>query len=212
MPRRSAISMDPSMTEVALVILASGMSTRMGVSKSLLGWPERPLIEHQLKVALTTKLDTYVSVSAENIVLKNKLNRLGVNTLIIEDSYKGMGHSMKAITKYLYKYDGILFWAVDQPFISNEHLMTVYKTFLSNKELIVSSSSMSTPTSIPVLFPKRMFPKIESLYGDSGAKELVQKDSNKTSVFCSDFILEDMDNIKEYTQFYLKKFGRKPKK
>lgn len=198
------------MTEVALVILASGMSKRMGKTKSLLAWPNEPLIQNQYHTAQITNLDVYISVSDTNEELVTYLEQHNLNFLKVEESSRGMGHSMAYITKQLGYYQGILFWAVDQPFMHSEHLENLHKSFLKNPECIFYSTSQNLSMGIPVLFPKRVFKKLESLDGDKGAQRIVQEDSNSKGVLCESKVLQDMDNWEDYRTFYKREFGKFP--
>ena len=198
------------MTEVALVILASGMSKRMGKAKSLLAWPDDPLIQNQYHTAQLTNLDVYMSVSDTNVELINYLEQHNLTFLKVEKSSRGMGHSMACITKQLGSYQGILFWAVDQPFMHSEHLENLHKSFLKNPECIFYSTSQNLNMGIPVLFPRRVFKKLEALDGDKGAQRIVQEDSNSKGVLCESKVLQDMDNLEDYRTFYKREFGKFP--
>jgi len=48
--------------ETAAIILAAGNSSRMGKPKSLLPWPDRPLLEHQLCTLIKCEVDPIVVV------------------------------------------------------------------------------------------------------------------------------------------------------
>jgi len=63
---------------------------------------------------------------------------------------------------------------------------------------------------IPVLFPRRVFKKLESLDGDKGAQRIVQEDSSSKGVLCESKVLQDMDNWEDYRTFYKREFGKFP--
>ena len=70
---------------------------------------------------------------------------------------------------------GAIIMVADKPYLKTEHLESMIHEFEeTGGKMIVALSSKGEPRN-PVLIPQELFPSLEELTGDSGARALVKK-------------------------------------
>jgi len=186
------------MHSVAVIILAAGASSRIGRPKALLPWPEEPLIKHHLKTLKKLPVDIFVCSGKHHCEISKELSSNAVSILFHKDWKKGMGASISFSCSELTHYENLLFMAVDQPLISAEHLNKILDTAEHKKDHIIYSSNTEIEFSIPVLFPRSLFPKLVQLSNDKGAKRIVKQSYNKIKIETSSIELSDIDTLEDY--------------
>ena len=132
----------------AVIILASGLSQRLGRSKQLLNKDNQPLIHYMLKLALATKPQTVIIVIPINSpAITNAINQEAAenpNVIIIVNQIPemGMAHSLSLAIDALNNLDinslieRMLIMGVDQVLLDKHHLTQL----LIAKDSVVASS------------------------------------------------------------------------
>ena len=163
-------------SNVAVVILAAGTSSRMEGIKQLLPWKGDTLLNHIIKkIKCTNAKHIYVVLGAYQDEVLASLDTKGITVIINENWSLGMGSSISKTASYLEtasaQYDGLLLTTIDQPLID---LNTYNKLINSsiNVERIVATS-YAKGYGIPVVFDKVYFPELKSLGKDNGAKSVI---------------------------------------
>ena len=165
-------------TEIGIILLAAGASTRMGQPKQLLPFKGETLIRHTAKVALQTTCRPVVIVIPLNQPLFQKeLEDLNVILVESEDAAPGMSTSIHAgLVRMQVEAPqclAILFLVVDQPFINAAHLTNLVNASTESEKSIVASA-YKDQLGVPALFDKKWFPALMQLTGDQGARKLLK--------------------------------------
>lgn len=133
----------------AVILLASGLSQRLGQAKQLLLKDEQPLICHMLQVALTTQPCAVMVVIAKNqpdiLAALNQCcaDNARVHTVVNPVAHTGMAHSLylgiEAINRLVsHAVDRVLIMGVDQVLLDQSHLAALLT--VGNTETYVTAS------------------------------------------------------------------------
>ena len=144
-------------TNHAIIILASGLSRRLGQAKQLLCKNGVPLIRHMLQLAITTSPQAIIIVIPKGAgkiaseVANLSDTHLNIKIIINQTPESGMGHSLyiaiEALTQFVNDknfndknfnhkaVDRVLIMGVDQILLDLEHA----KELLADKHLVVAS-------------------------------------------------------------------------
>ncbi|SLJ85413.1 NTP transferase domain-containing protein [Psychrobacter sp. DAB_AL43B] len=131
----------------AIIILASGLSRRLGQAKQLLCKNGEPLISHMLKLALSTQPQTIIVViPRENLCIANAIEPLAaqhpmIHTVINPTPKMGMAQSLRLGVDALTDLDNrllnrVLIMGIDQVLLDQQHLIEL----LAGKQAVVASS------------------------------------------------------------------------
>lgn len=198
------------MSEVHVLLVAAGSSSRMGQSKPLLKWGKGNLLENRIQTLKQLSTPITVVLGSEGDEIRTKTNLSGIQVVDNADWNAGMGNSIafgvSAILNSHPDCKGILIALVDQPLISSNHFMRLIQTFERDKRKIIVSRERDGHWSVPVLFDRKYFMELIELSGDRGAMRIVRKyPDNIKLIQCRDS-LRDMDTPEEYQEL-LKSFS-----
>ncbi|WP_071189959.1 nucleotidyltransferase family protein [Trichormus sp. NMC-1] len=194
------------MTEsnIAMIILAAGASTRMGKPKQLLLYRGQSLIKHTIENAIASVCKPIVVVlgaNAENI--RSEISEPAIRIVENPDWSLGMSSSIRRgilsiITDYK-NIDAVVITVCDQPFVSYEIINHLASTYNSTKKPIIACEYADT-LGVPVLFSQIFFSKLAILSEDVGAKKLIK--THYHEVFSIPFPLGaiDIDTPHDYQQ------------
>jgi len=194
-------------TNIAILILAAGDSTRMGTPKQLLKWKNTTLLGHAIETV--QKLDTLkliVVLGANYNLINAKINNYAVEVLVNESWKKGLGSSIAFGVNHLLKsdtkFDAVFIMLVDQPLIDSSYLNKVLDTYEMGKCQIIATSYKGGKQGVPVLFDAVYFEELSQLNDDNGAKEILQKHSKNVSAISADNLVSDIDTLEDYERLY----------
>lgn len=202
----SNLNTDPKQKrDTAIVILSAGSSSRMGRPKSLLDWNGRSLLDFQIKKFSQSVFDIqdiYVILGSDATQIKASLYEKKTQFFEFANWEEGMSSTIAFATSELSSknYQNLIFLAVDQPFVSSEHVYRLLEKQKSTGRGIIQSKSLTGWSGIPVLFNRRYFRSLSKLHGDTGAKSIVQnhQDDVQTVLAESKVSLIDMDSPEAY--------------
>ncbi len=210
------------------LILASGLSSRMGKNKLLLPWPadslskkaQRPLLQYVVDAAKQSFLDKILVILPEQgtesgdalrsqvdfsgcTVLENPLRALGQAEALKTGIQHVVMHSSPQI-------QGAMILLGDQPFLTAETLNTLIVTAKGQPQSWIipckqSESEQEPQRGNPVIIPSVEFSRVLQLEGDTGARVLL-----KSSLFCQKFVplqeqgpFIDIDTQQAYEKYSL---------
>ena len=195
------------MPNIGIVILAAGLSERMGSPKQLLKIGDQSLIQHVVKIATSSSFDPIVVVLGnEHEKVGKEITDFDVATVFNHNFKKGMGTSVakgvEEIQKLESKLDGIIILLVDQPFVDDKILIELEKKYRTSGKKIIASKYRNA-LGVPTFFDKSTFSELESLSGKKGAKMIIQKYLEIDQVDYVDFPKGaiDLDLPTDYQQF-----------
>jgi molybdenum cofactor cytidylyltransferase len=163
----------------AIVILAAGMSSRLGSPKQLLVYQSKSLLQHVINIALQTKMrPVVVVVGANRDLVKKEIEGMEVVVVDNEDWQEGMASSLccglAAVQKINSNVDGIIFMVCDQPYVT-ESLLGSLLQVQHETGLPIVATSYGDNLGTPALFHKTFFAGLMELNGDTGARKLIRQ-------------------------------------
>ncbi len=103
------------MNSLCGLILAAGLSSRMGESKPLLEWFGQTLIEYQINLFNSLNIKPLVVLGFQSETVISKIKNLDVDIVINEDFKTGKSSSILKGIRNMKSDSDILLLAVDQP-------------------------------------------------------------------------------------------------
>ncbi|MDT7830413.1 nucleotidyltransferase family protein [Pricia sp. S334] len=185
---------------IAVLILAAGASSRMGLVKQLLPWKDTTLLGQTIQTATASDAASVTVVLGANAAsIRNGIAKFEVGIVENSDWSAGLGSSIARGTDYLTdkdnKPDGILMMLADQPLIDTVYLNTMMVAFERGQRPIVATR-YENRAGVPALFSASLFEELMALENDSGAKDIIEE--HDVLVLDSEGITVDIDTKSDY--------------
>jgi molybdenum cofactor cytidylyltransferase len=166
---------------VAAIVLAAGLSSRMGRNKLLVELDGKPLVRRVVETALASAVDTVIVVTGnEAEAIGASLQGLPVILAHNPDYRAGLSASLKAGIRALPTHiDGGLILLGDMPAISTALIDKLVDAFDPEEDCAICVAAYEGKRGNPVLWSRQYFPDILALSGDNGAKHLIAKNEDK---------------------------------
>ncbi|MBK9013750.1 MAG: nucleotidyltransferase family protein [Saprospiraceae bacterium] len=163
-------------SNIAIIVLAAGASTRLGQPKQLLRLGEKPLLAQICETALSIENQQVIVVLGANCeAIKPAVEHLPVEIIFNEKWPEGMGESIACGMSQLRPDAGaVLLLLCDQPFVTTDFLKELVEKWRNSPVQIVASSYAGT-FGPPAIFGQKLFPELAALHGQQGAKKLMEK-------------------------------------
>jgi molybdenum cofactor cytidylyltransferase len=160
---------------IAAVILAAGLSSRMGKAKLVLPLAGKPIIRHVAETALASHASPVIVVTGYNArALTATLEGLDVGIAENADYAMGLAESLKCGVKSVPpEADGVLVLLGDMPFVSPNLLNGLINAFDPAGGRTICLPIRKGQRGNPVLWGRDLFPELLTLRGDRGAKSLL---------------------------------------
>ncbi len=176
--------MDSQHCKIDAVVLASGLSRRMGTNKLLLPLGNSTLFEHFLTTFPYELFDRVIVVAADEKVIaiaRHYPVRVCCNT----EPGKGKSHSIQTGLSACSVDNAVMFTVADQPLLSATTIRKLVNTFSSCNRTIVMPEVNGTPAN-PVIFPADLHCELQQLKGDHGGRLIIARHPERVStVYCS---------------------------
>ena len=187
---------------IAGIVLAAGGSTRMGRPKMLLPAPGGTLLSAAVAPLLEAGLDRVVVVLGDRAEEVRRGARLPADprlVLVVCAGWAaGMASSLKRGLEACADADAVVVALGDQPGVTAERVRVVTAAF-GPGEVLVVPVHRGIPAH-PVLFGQSLFPELEALSGDVGAREVVRR--HESEAFWIEIEpLQDIDTEEDYRSF-----------
>lgn len=185
----------------AVIILASGLSQRLGQAKQLLRKEGEPLMCSMLKLALTTKPQAIVVVIHDNnpVIVKAIIDLAcqypSIRTVKNPQPETGMAHSLflgiEALSDLSLSVERILIMGIDQVLLGEPHLTKLlageqpvvasgYQSWTHSDDMTLNDSSTANPSErdivgLPLVIDRALLKQWQStLAGDKGLRHLIR--------------------------------------
>lgn len=167
------------MANIAILLLAAGMSSRMqGRDKLLEPIDGVPLLSRITQQALQTDCAVYVAVPSLNHPRATLVP--GAKLVPVKRAAEGMGASIAAGVAALDpEIEAVMICPSDMPEIIIEDFECLAAAFEREGGPILRAVDASGAPGHPVLFPRRCFPDLINLEGDTGARNIVSREAVK---------------------------------
>ena len=188
--------------KVALVLLASGKSTRYGKNKLLDEYKGIPMIEIALQKAVESKVERVILVTAYPAVEEIARKKCpSVEIVHNTSSEKGISQSLKLGLTAAKDTTGCVFMVCDQPELS---VKTLHKMIgaLQKGENFIYVCSDGKRRGNPAAFPKQYYPELLNITGDRGGQQVIKNHPDKVREIPveSETELLDIDYIEDKKQ------------
>lgn len=166
------------------IILAAGLSTRMGQPKLLIEIGGVPLIRRSVQAALDSALDRVILVlgptdTAAREVLgplqAHSRLRLTVNRYPAEGMSSSLRVGMGALSA---QSTGVMIILADQPWLTSTVIDRLVEAFTKNTGKIVAPALLGRRTT-PVVFPSSLFDDLMLQTGDVGGRYVLTQNLDK---------------------------------
>jgi molybdenum cofactor cytidylyltransferase len=189
---------------LSAIVLAAGMSTRMGQNKLLLLFKGKPLIAHAVDTLLASEIDEIIVVLGnEADKVQEKLRGRQVRLIENPDFREGLSTSVRAgVTAVSRQADGIMVYLADQPLLEPADVNRILRAFVhaknAGKSIVVPFFDRQRGN--PVLLDSSYREAILGVVGDIGCKGVIKRYPDQVFVLQmeSDHVIRDMDTIEEY--------------
>jgi molybdenum cofactor cytidylyltransferase len=156
---------------VAAVVLAAGMSRRMGTPKQLLRIGGKTILERTLKNVRAANVDELILVlghAADEV--QKTIATPGLKIVINPDYQQGMGTSLRRGLAAVSAGAALIVLA-DQPWVSSETLNRLIKCHRERKPQIIIPTYKGFRGN-PVLLDRSVFAEVQALNGDVGCRAI----------------------------------------
>ncbi|HET9375480.1 MAG TPA: nucleotidyltransferase family protein [Chthoniobacterales bacterium] len=189
---------------LSAIVLAAGMSSRMGQNKLLMVFKGKPLIARAVDTLLASEIDEVIVVlGKEADMVREKLHGRKVRLIENPDFREGLSSSVRVgVTAVSRQADGIMVYLADQPLLEPADVNRILGAFAHAKE---AGKSIVVPffdkqRGNPVLLDSSYRDAILGVVGDVGCKGVIKRYPDQVFVVQmeSDHVIRDMDTIEEY--------------
>jgi molybdenum cofactor cytidylyltransferase len=189
---------------LSAIVLAAGMSTRMGQNKLLLDFKDKPLIAHAVDTLLASEIDEVIVVLGhEADKVQEKLRGKQVRLIQNPDYREGLSTSVRAgVNAVSSQAAGIMVYLADQPLLEPADANRILRAFTHAKEV---GKSIVVPffdgqRGNPVLLDSLYREAILGVVGDVGCKGVIRRYPDQVFVveMENDHVVRDVDNMEEY--------------
>ena len=194
--------------KTAGLILAAGMSTRMGRPKQLLRIGGHTLLDHILKETLKSDLDRVILVlghRSEDIRTALKTDPDHEKLEIVENARyrEGISSSIIAGLRVVEDiYDHVMIILADMPHIT-AHLINHFLYHFLLSGLPLGAVKIGERRSHPVIFGKDFYVALHLMTGDMGGRSIFTENPGRVCLVEADEIYDDtdIDTIDDYRRF-----------
>ncbi|HTT97425.1 MAG TPA: molybdopterin-binding/glycosyltransferase family 2 protein [Rhizomicrobium sp.] len=160
---------------IAAIVLAAGLSSRMGSNKLLAEIDGKPLVRRSVEAALSSSVDCVIVVTGNrDAEVGDALAGLDVTFANNPDFSKGLSESLKrGISTVPQDYDGALVLLGDMPDVTVETIDRLIAAFDPAEDRAICVATRAGKRGNPVLWARRFFPAMMAIEGDVGAKHLM---------------------------------------
>jgi molybdenum cofactor cytidylyltransferase len=166
---------------VAAVVLAAGLSRRMGRRKLLLEVEGRPLVRWSVEAIAPHVDDVVVVTGPDDTAMREALAGLDVDVAENPRPEDGQGASIAAgIAALGAEVEAAIIALGDQPTLPPDAIPLLFEAFRRTAKPIVAPVYRGTQGT-PVLFAASVFPELRALTGDAGARRVVDRDPTRVA-------------------------------
>ena len=184
---------------IVALVLAAGLSRRMGRCKLLLEIDGKPIVRWSVEGVLNHVDSAVVVVGPEDAQVRAALSGLSVTFAVNPRPEDGQGTSIAAGVAALGSDTRAVLVALgDQPRVPAFVIRALRETFDRGGRTIVAPVYRGTQGT-PVLFSADVFPELIALTGDAGARAVVQRDASRVALVPFDLTVPiDIDTPEDY--------------
>lgn len=185
---------------IAAVVLAAGLSRRMGQAKLLMPVGGRAIVRYVVESVLAGGVDLVWVVTGPDVEpIAAALSGLEVQIAVNPAPEEGQASSLRAgIAALPASVDAVLIALGDQPSLAPSIIPALLAARRTSPKLIVAPRYRDGQGN-PVLFKREIFPELLRLTGDQGARPIIQKEPARVEWVELDLPMPpDVDTLDDY--------------
>lgn len=193
--------------KLACLVLAAGMSRRMGsVNKLLLNFDGQSMIRAVIKQVIASGVDeVFVVIGHEHQLISHELADLRVNIIVNPSFSKGIGTSLSlGISKIeSLGFQACMLCLGDLPALKKSHFDMMINAYHRNENALCFAAYYLGEQGHPVIVSFPLYDKLKQLQGDRGAKKVfAEKLTDLVRVDFDDRAgIEDIDHYQGYLDY-----------
>ena len=162
---------------IAAVVLAAGSAKRFGRQKLVESFLFKPIVRWAVEAAIASGVDEAVVVTGADERVRHALVGTGARCVVNADSAAGMATSIATgIASLARGTRAALIVLGDQPSVPAKAYRAVLDAYRTRAPAIVVPVYWWGTRGHPVLFDASVFPELQALSGDRGARDVIQRD------------------------------------
>ncbi|MGL4730176.1 MAG: molybdenum cofactor cytidylyltransferase [Clostridium sp.] len=182
--------------KITAIIMASGLSTRMGSNKLLLNYKNEPIIQYVFEAVKNCLFHEVIVISQYDEIKKISEN-YKFKYVHNKKSDIGQSESIKLGILNSKPCDGYMFFVGDQPLIDEIYIKNMIFAFYKNLDYIIIPKCKNK-TGNPVIFPFSKKEELLKLKNDEKGKKIINKTSNIKYIEVPESMLFDIDTKEDY--------------
>ena len=164
---------------LAVLILAAGLSRRLGQPKQLLLKNGKPLIRHVAELATSLNPQCVMVIANHTVKISSLLEDLPIQLVFNAQADTGMASSLKTGTRCLKNHHGpVLIVGIDQPLLDAAYLQQLVQQNIQYPEMNIVSQYNDT-IGVPAIVQPQLLQHSGRLAGDTGLKKLLMQQPEK---------------------------------
>ncbi len=175
--------------KIGCVVMAAGNASRFGENKLSVPVEGKPMIRHALE-AVPQGLEVVVVTQYPEV--ETLAEEFGFSCIRNEHPDWGISHTISLGTQHLWNCDGILYMVSDQPLLRRESVEKLVELWKTQPHRIAGASHGGKRGN-PCLFPKKFFPDLCLLQGDTGGNAVIR--NNGESLILVEFEKSELRDI-----------------
>lgn len=180
--------------KINAIVMASGLSKRMGQNKLFLEFRGKKLYQHTLDLLAKLNLNKVIVVTSYEEILETAID-MGFEAVSNDNNEVGKSSSIKLGVASCQD-EAMMFFVADQPLLSTETCEKLIETF--NKEALITYPVVNDRRGAPVIFPNSFKEDLSNLKDDQGGMILAyNQEVNKVEITDESELL-DIDTVKAY--------------
>lgn len=198
------------MSRVGAIILAAGMSSRMGQPKLLMTLRGKPMFRYPLESAIRNQLDPICLIGGQHIqAFQLEAAELQDVEFIYNPHYeKGMSSTLKEGIKNIKgRSDAAFIFLADQPFVPDIVIQSMLEQL--HADIRVVRPQYQGIFGHPILIDNSLYDEFLLIEGDQGGKEIIKKYKYETRILTFEDSIWGMDIDSEEDYEKGKKYSSK---
>ena len=189
---------------ITALVLAAGMSTRLGHNKLLLFFKGKPLIGHAVDTLLASSIDEIIVILGhEADLVRAAIGEKRVSFLENRDYQEGLGSSIRTgFAAIPLATGGIMIYLADQPLLEPEEVNLLIHAFgeaaKTNKSIVVPLFRGLRGN--PVIVNSFYRASILAIAGETGCRRVIKENPDQvlTIEMETDHVVRDIDTMEQY--------------
>jgi molybdenum cofactor cytidylyltransferase len=174
-----------SESQVGIIILAAGGSTKLGHPKQLVQFEGQSLIRRSVEMALAVDAAAVIVIlGSKASEIADEIGDLPAKKVINDDWSAGISSSLKAGLARLIELhpsiEAALIMLSDQPFISEQTVRSLLDAYHSSDKPI-AAAEYNGVVGVPAVFDRSVFDELMTLEGDAGARVVIRRDPGRVA-------------------------------